>query len=112
VKKVEVKTPREFLEQVLPTRFKPEKAKDFDGVAQVNITGPQGGSWTVTIKDQKIQTKEGANPNPSITLKMKDTDFVALVNGKLNAIQAFMTGKLEFQGSMATALKLFDMGFM
>jgi putative sterol carrier protein len=109
---MEVETPREFLEQVLPARFNPEKAKGFEAVAQVNITGPQGGSWNVTIKDQKMQTKEGVDANSSITLKMKDTDFLALVNGKLNAIQAFMTGKLEFQGNMATALKLFDMGFM
>jgi len=109
---MEVETPREFLEQVLSARFNPEKAKGFDAVAQVNITGPQGGSWNVTIKDQKMQTKEGVDANPSITLKMKDTDFLALVNGKLNAIQAFMIGKLEFQGNMATALKLFDMGFM
>jgi putative sterol carrier protein len=43
---------------------------------------------------------------------VKDTDFVDLVNGKLNAVNAFMTGKLEFNGSMAIGLKLLDIGFM
>jgi len=109
---LEVKTPKEFLEKVLPTKFKPEKAKNFEAVAQVDLAGTNGGKWIITIKDQKIEAKEGVAPSPAITLKMIDKDFVDLVNGKLNAVNAFMTGKLEFNGNMATGLKLLDMGFM
>jgi putative sterol carrier protein len=106
---VETKTPKEFFEKILPTKFKPDKAEGFDAVAQINLVGANGGNWIITIK---IDAKEGVAANPDITLKMADTDFVALVNGKLNAVTAFMTGKLEFNGSMATGLKLLDMGFM
>jgi putative sterol carrier protein len=109
---MEVKTPKHFFEEVLPTKFNPDKSKGFESVAQVNIAGPNGGQWIITIKNQKIDTKEGTAPKPDITLKMTDTDFVALVNRKLNAVTAFMTGKLEFSGSMAAGLKLLDMGFM
>lgn len=109
---MEAKTPEEFFEKVLPTKFKPDKAGGFDAVAQVKLAGAMGGNWIITIKSQKISTKEGVAANPDITLKMADTDFVALVNGKLNAVTAFMTGKLEFNGSMAKGLKLLDMGFM
>ncbi|MGA2768546.1 MAG: SCP2 sterol-binding domain-containing protein [Candidatus Bathyarchaeia archaeon] len=109
---MEVKTPEEFFEKVLPTKFKPDKAKDFEAVAQVDIAGTNGGHWIITIKNQKIDTKEGVAPSPAITLKMMDTDFVDLVNGRLNAVNAFMTGKLEFNGSIATGLKLLDIGFM
>jgi putative sterol carrier protein len=35
-----------------------------------------------------------------------------LVNGKLNAIGAFMAGKIEFKGSMSLGLKLIDLGIM
>jgi len=112
VNSMEVKTPKEFLEKVLPTKFKPDKAESFEAVAQVNVVGVNGGSWIITVKNQKIDTKEGVDPNPDITLKMSDTDFVALVNGKLNAFTAFMTGKLEFTGSTGTGLRLLDMGFM
>jgi putative sterol carrier protein len=110
--KVEVKTPKEFFEEVLPTRFNSDKAVDFEAVAQVNLTGSNGGHWTITVKDQKIEIVEGDAPSPAIILKMKDTDFIDMVNGKLSAVNAFMTGKLEFNGSMATGLKLFDMGFV
>ena len=109
---MEVKTPKEFFETILPTKFKPDKAKGFEAVAQVDITGTNGGHWIITIKNEKMETKEGVAPSPAITLKMTDTDFVDLVNGKLNAVNAFMTRKLEFNGSITTGLRLLDMGFM
>jgi len=109
---LEVKTPKEFFEKVLPSKFNPDKAKSFEAVAQVNIAGANGGNWIVTIKNQKIETKEGIAPTPAITLRMMDKDFVDLVNDKLNAVNAFMTGKLEFNGSIAAGLRLLDMGFI
>jgi putative sterol carrier protein len=109
---MEVKTPREFFETVLPTKFNPEKAKGFDAIAQVDLTGPNGGNWIITVKEQKMTTQEGTTPKPDITLKMADSDFVALVNGSLNPVNAFMTGKLGFNGSMSKGLKMLDMGFM
>ena len=109
---MEVKTPREFFEKILPTKFKPDNSQSFEAVAQVNIAGADGGNWIITVKNQKIDAREGIDPNPNITLKMADTDFVAMVNGKLSPVTAFMTGKLEFTGSMSTGLKLLDMGFM
>lgn len=109
---MEAKTPKQFFEEVLPTKFNPDKSKDFEAVAQVNITGTNGGHWMITIKNQKIETKQGVAPSPDITLKMTGTDFLDLVNGRLDAVKAFMTGKLEFNGSIATGLKLLNMGFM
>jgi putative sterol carrier protein len=109
---MEAKTPKEFFENVLSTKFRPEKAEGFEAVAQVSLSGAMGGNWVITVKDQKIEAKEGVAPKPDITLKMADTDFMALASGKLDAVTAFMTGKLEFNGSMATGLKLMDMGFI
>ena len=109
---MDARTPKEFFDKVLPTRFKPDKAEGFEAVAQVNIAGACGGNWIMTVKNQKIDTREGVSPNPSITLKMADTDFVAMVNGKLSAVTAFMTGKLEFTGNMGIGLRLLDMGFI
>ena len=109
---MEAKTPKEFFENVLPTKFKPDKAEGLDVAAQVNLAGAMGGNWIITVENQKIFTKQGIAANPDIKLKMTDTDFVALVNGKLNAVKAFRAGKLEFNGSMSTGLKLLDRGFM
>ena len=109
---MEAKTPKEILEKDLPGRFKPDKAKGIDTVVQLDIKGPQGGSWTVTIKDQMMQVKDGTTPSPKLTVEMAEADFLDLVNGKLKGTTAFFTGKLKLKGDIAMALKLRDAGFL
>ncbi|KXZ45967.1 hypothetical protein GPECTOR_49g551 [Gonium pectorale] len=43
---------------------------------------------------------------PDLTLTISDTNFVALVMGKLNPQQAFLMRKLKINGSMGMAMKL------
>ncbi len=107
-----ISSPREFFEKSLPSRFDPAKAAGLDAVIQMNITGSKGGDWTITVRDQKMDIKEGIHASPAIAVKIADADFVDLVNGKLNAIGAFMAGKIEFKGSMSLGLKLIDLGIM
>jgi putative sterol carrier protein len=108
----EAKTPKEFFEKVLPRRFKPDKALGIDVIVQVNITGPNGGDWVVTIKNQKLEAKEGTHPSPTLELDMAETDYIDLVNGKMSGEKAFLTGKLRFKGNIALALKLRETGFL
>jgi putative sterol carrier protein len=109
---METQTPKDFFDKTLPARFKPEKAAGIDVVAQINVTGLEGGSWIITIKDQKLDVKEGINPTPSLTLKMNENDFMDLVNKKISAEKAFFTGRVQFKGNIAVALKLRDAGFL
>jgi putative sterol carrier protein len=109
---MESQTPKEFFEKQAPAQFNPEKAEGVDVVAQINLTGMEGGSWTVTVKDQKLIITEGTNPEATLTLKMSDDDFMSMVNGKLSAEKAFFTGRVQFKGNIAVALKLKDAGFL
>jgi putative sterol carrier protein len=109
---MEAKTPKEFFEKVLPNRFNPSKAAGVDVTVQINITGPNGGDWIVILKDQKIEAREGTHPSPTIIIKMAETDYMNLVNGKMSGEKAFMTGKLQFKGSITLALKLREAGFL
>jgi putative sterol carrier protein len=111
----EAKTPTEFFEKMLPVRFKPEKAAGIDVVAQLNLTDAKGGKgcdWVVTIKDQKLQVREGTTTKPTITLKLTENDFMNIVNDKLSTEKAFFTGKLHFEGNLSLALKLRDAGIL
>ena len=109
---MEAKTPKEFFEKMLPARFKPDKSVGIDIVAQLNLTGAEGGDWVVTIKDQKLQVREGTASSPTLTLKMEENDFMSIVNDKLSAEKAFFTGKINFEGNLSLALKLKDAGFL
>lgn len=108
----ETKTPKEFFEKVLPSRFNSDKAEGIDVIIQVNIVGPNGGDWAVTIRNQQLKAEEGTHPSPTLRLKMAETDYMDLVNGKISGEKAFLTGKLQFKGNIALALKLKEAGFL
>ena len=107
-----VKTPREFFEKALPSRFDPSKAAGLDAVIQMNIAGANGGDWMIIIKDQKMEMKEGIHASPDIAIKIVDKDFVDLINRKQSAMTMFMSGKIQFKGSLALGLRLIDAGII
>jgi putative sterol carrier protein len=109
---MEAKTPKGFFEKVLPRRFKSDKAAEVDVTVQINITGANGGAWTVAIKDKKLEAKEGTHPSPTMALSMTEPDFMDLVNDKLSAEKAFFSGKIQFKGNIILALKLKEIGFL
>ena len=109
---MEVSTPKEFIEKVLPESFDGTKAAGLTAVVQFKLSGEAGGEWWIQIKDQKLEVHEGTTDSPNITLSMKDKDYVALVTGKLSGQKAFMTGKLKFKGDMALGMKLQQLGLI
>lgn len=108
----EAKTPRQFFEEILPNRFKPEKAKDIDVTVQIIITGSELDEWIVIIKNQNLEVKEGRRPSPTLTLEMAREDYMDLINGRISAEKAFLLGKLKFKGNIGLALKLREAGFL
>ena len=109
---MEAKTPKEFFEKVLPNKFKPDKAAGVDVIVQLNISGPNGGDWVVTIKNQRLEVKEGTVSSPTLAVKMAEADYMDVVNGRMSGEKAFFTGKLKLQGNIALALKLRETGFL
>jgi putative sterol carrier protein len=71
-----------------------------DIVFQFKLAGDDGGNWFVVIKDGKCSVGEGLHDKPTTIISMDGGDFVSLTQGKLNAIQAFTTGKLKIEGDL------------
>ena len=109
---MEAKNPKEFFEKILPERFNPSKAEGIDVIVQIDITGTNQSNWIITIKNKKMDAIEGKNQAPNLAMKIMEKDFLDLVNGKLSAEKAFFTGKVQFKGNIALALKLKDAGFL
>jgi putative sterol carrier protein len=109
---MEAKTPREFFEKILPGRFKPDKAAGIEVTVQVSIVGNNGGDWVVTISNQHLEVKEGTHPSPQLLVKMKEKDYLDVVNDKMSGQNAFFSGKLQLKGDIIMALRLKDMGFL
>jgi putative sterol carrier protein len=90
----------------MPARFSPEKAGDLQAVFQFDLTGEGGGQYIVTIANGTCTVSEGLAPNPTTTLTASAADYLALANGELEAMPAFMQGRLKIRGDLSAALKM------
>jgi putative sterol carrier protein len=84
----------------LPEAFQADKAAGVDVVFQFKISGPDGGDWYATVKDGTCEVNAGVHESPTTTIIMSDEDFVGLIEGTVNAMQAYTTGKLKIEGDL------------
>ena len=72
---------------------------------QVNITGKNEGVFYVEVKDGKVNVEpyEYNDRNCAVTMNM--TNFNKLIDGKLDPVLAFTTGKLKVEGDAGKALE-------
>ena len=99
---------KEVFERQLPARLaaKPDVVAKINALYQFNISGPEGGSWSVDCTAPGGKIAAGTAQGARCTVAATDKDFLAIVNGKLNPQMAFMSGKLRIQGDMGLAMKL------
>lgn len=87
----------------MPEAFQPEAAGDTECVVQFNISTPA----YAEIRDGACTVTEGASDAADVTITMDDDDLVALMKGDLNGMTAFMTGKLQLEGDLMLAQRMF-----
>jgi putative sterol carrier protein len=93
--------------------FKADAAAGVDVIFQFNISGSTGGDWYCVIKDATCTIDGGIHDTPVCTIKMADTDFLAMMGGKLPPMRAFTSGKLKIEGDVMKSQlleKLFVIG--
>jgi NAD(P)-dependent dehydrogenase (short-subunit alcohol dehydrogenase family)/putative sterol carrier protein len=97
----------------MPEAFRSEKASGVNVVFQFSISGPGGGDWVVAIQDGTCKVEAGTAEKPTTTIKMVDGDFLQLIAGKLDGMQAYSSGKLKVEGDIMKSQligKLFKFG--
>ncbi|MBF0493058.1 MAG: SCP2 sterol-binding domain-containing protein [Deltaproteobacteria bacterium] len=101
-------TVKEIFEQRIPERLqqRAEKIANLNAIYQFNITGAEAGEWTIDLTQPGGKVSTGASENAKCTVTIAAENFVDLIDGKLNAQMAFMSGKLKVKGDMGLALKL------
>lgn len=82
----------------------PERTKEeLDGTFKFIITGEDAGSWIVDGKDVGVRQSDD---EAEVTITVADEDLEQIHSGALDAMQAFMMGKIEVEGDMGLAMKL------
>eukprot|EP01012_Entosiphon_sulcatum_P020064 TRINITY_DN2503_c0_g1_i1.p5 TRINITY_DN2503_c0_g1~~TRINITY_DN2503_c0_g1_i1.p5 ORF type:complete len:116 (-),score=29.80 TRINITY_DN2503_c0_g1_i1:86-433(-) len=81
--------------------------KDVEAIFQFNLTKDgKTKSWVVDAKNGNGSVKEGTSNDAGCTITISDADYIDLVTGKLNGMQAFMSGKMKVGGNIMLAQKL------
>lgn len=84
----------------MPDAFQPGAAKGVNVIFQYDISGGTGGNWFCEISDGACSVSAGSHDKATCTLAMSDTDFLAMMNGELPAMQAYTAGKLKISGDI------------
>lgn len=103
-------TAREFILN-LPGRVRPEAIEGHETVFHFDIDGPDGGKFTVFIKDGACHAEEGLVGEPRCSVQAQADNFMDVVTKKTNAMMAILMGKVKItnQGEMLKYAKIFGL---
>jgi putative sterol carrier protein len=106
--RIEEKTPMTIAElfEQMPNVYNPAAAAGMNKTFQWNITGDEAGVWAFKITNGQGEVIPGGVEKPDVTFTISDKDWIAITEGKLDGMNAFMTGKLKVAGDMMLAMKL------
>jgi putative sterol carrier protein len=94
----------------LSQRFISEKGSGVDVLYHFDISGPNGGQFSVSVADGKCSVSEGLSGEPKCIVKATDKDYEDVELGRSNPQMAVMMGKIRVSniGSMMKFTEMFN----
>lgn len=89
----------------MPYVFRPERAGGVRATYLFEITGEDGGSWTVRIADGRCEVSEGTTERYDALIGCDARTFLDLVFATVRPGEAFVDGKLRVAGDLALAMR-------
>lgn len=92
--------------EALSTRFDAAAAGAMNKTLQWNIKDEDPGVWAFQIANGEGRLIPGGVEKPDTTFTTTAETWMAIAEGRQDAMRAFMTGKLKVAGDMMLAMKV------
>ena len=79
----------------LQSAFQPQKASGVNRTFQFDFTGREAGTWNLQVHDGTMSYGQGPATNPNATITVDSDDWLKILSGELNPVNAFMGGKIK-----------------
>ena len=99
----------------LRRRFNPDAARNISATYLLSINGQGGGSWITRIDDGTCEfiphepSAPAAEPDCKISVSAEDLEMI--MDGRLSAMTAALSGMLAIEGELGLAIQLVPMFF-
>jgi putative sterol carrier protein len=103
----QVPTPENLLDRsVRRLRAEPERVAGLTAKYRFEVTGENGGVWTIDVVDGAASLVRDDPGRADVTVGISSADYLALHGGRLNGFRALMTGRIRVHGSGLLAARL------
>lgn len=92
--------------EAMQSLFNPAAAAGLNKTIQWDISGEEAGKWAFKIVNQTCELIPGGVEKPDMSFHVSDKDWLAIAQGKLDAMNAVMTGKVKITGDMMLAMRV------
>lgn len=83
----------------LPQTYLADAAAGIDATVNLTLTDHKPSNYKLTVKDKKATFEEGAATEPTLAVTGSLKDLQDVVDGKLEPMPAFMSGKIQVKGN-------------
>ncbi len=83
-----------------------ERLGDTEATIVFELTGDEGGVYTMEIAAGRVVGREGAAPDPDLRVQLDVATWRKLNRGEISAPEALLKRKLHLRGSFLLGLKL------
>jgi ribonucleoside-diphosphate reductase beta chain len=84
----------------LPYAIEPEWTRGHSFAVAYELVGEGGGTWRVEVDDGSVRVERGLGEDPDATVRIRYSDWLALLSGELTPPDAMRLGKTEVDGSI------------
>lgn len=98
----------------LKKRFNSTAAQNVSAIYLLQITGLEEGPWLTKIDMGKLEVvpyDQVTSPSPDCTISVSAEDLQLIMEGKLSAMTAAMSGMLSIDGELGLAMQLVPIFF-